>query len=110
MASLAKESLKRKRTQQGNDSDSEGDNSSKVAAAASKPYKQRVLVSSSRGISQRQRHLMSDILNILPHAKKGQFSSLSPFPSSPPLLSSLPLVVAPPPPFQPAHRYLETVS
>ncbi|ORY87383.1 putative ribosomal large subunit assembly and maintenance-related protein [Leucosporidium creatinivorum] len=34
------------------------------------PYKQRVLVLSSRGISQRQRHLMNDLTGLLPHAKK----------------------------------------
>lgn len=36
------------------------------------PYKQRVLVLSSRGISQRQRHLMTDLTSLLPHAKKGE--------------------------------------
>lgn len=36
------------------------------------PYKQRVLVLSSRGISQRQRHLMNDLTGLLPHAKKGE--------------------------------------
>ncbi|GAA5857804.1 hypothetical protein JCM8547_005987 [Rhodosporidiobolus lusitaniae] len=67
-STLAKESLKRKRAQQDEGSDDEAVASSSKAVA--KPYKQRVLVSSSRGISQRQRHLMSDILAILPHAKK----------------------------------------
>jgi hypothetical protein len=90
MASIAKESLKRKRTQQGNESDSDDASSSKVVA---KPYKQRVLVSSSRGISQRQRHLMSDILAILPHAKKGS-SSFPPSSPSSPLSFPLPPVVA----------------
>lgn len=33
-------------------------------------YKQRVLVLSSRGISQRQRHLMTDLSSLLPHSKK----------------------------------------
>lgn len=41
--------------------------------AAHPPYKQRVLVLSSRGISQRQRHLMNDLTGLLPHAKKGEF-------------------------------------
>ncbi|GAA6018735.1 hypothetical protein JCM10207_005561 [Rhodosporidiobolus poonsookiae] len=65
-STVAKQSLKRKRT---NDAASDSDNEQTIKQAA-KPYKQRVLVSSSRGISQRQRHLMSDILSILPHAKK----------------------------------------
>ncbi|BGP16756.1 hypothetical protein JCM10213_002147 [Rhodosporidiobolus nylandii] len=65
-STLAKESLKRKRSQ---DDGSDGD-AATAKASQGKPYKQRVLVSSSRGISQRQRHLMSDILAILPHAKK----------------------------------------
>lgn len=34
-------------------------------------YKQRVLVLSSRGITQRQRHLMNDLSGLLPHSKKG---------------------------------------
>ncbi|GAA5971917.1 hypothetical protein JCM3765_002614 [Sporobolomyces pararoseus] len=33
-------------------------------------YKQRVLTISSRGISQRQRHLMADLVSLLPHSKK----------------------------------------
>ncbi|GAA6032338.1 hypothetical protein JCM8097_008126 [Rhodosporidiobolus ruineniae] len=65
-STLAKESLKRKRTQD----DGSDEEQSTSAPASTKPYKQRVLVSSSRGISQRQRHLMSDLLAILPHAKK----------------------------------------
>ena len=36
------------------------------------PYKQRVLVLSSRGITQRQRHLMNDMSSLLPHSKKGE--------------------------------------
>ena len=40
------------------------------SAVASTPYKQRVLVLSSRGITQRQRHLMSDLTSLLPHSKK----------------------------------------
>lgn len=42
------------------------------SADARPPYKQRVLVLSSRGISQRQRHLMNDLTGLLPHAKKGK--------------------------------------
>ncbi|BGP40614.1 Ribosome bioproteinsis protein brx1 [Rhodotorula kratochvilovae] len=71
-AALAKQSLKRKRTAQ---DDAAPTASSSAAAPAAegtpaKPYKQRVLVTSSRGISQRQRHLMADLLALLPHAKK----------------------------------------
>lgn len=40
------------------------------------PYKQRVLVLSSRGITQRQRHLMNDLASLLPHSKKGQLRTL----------------------------------
>ena len=32
--------------------------------------KQRTLVLSSRGVTQRHRHLMLDIFNFMPHAKK----------------------------------------
>ncbi|GAA5841210.1 hypothetical protein JCM11251_003235 [Rhodosporidiobolus azoricus] len=67
-STLAKETLKRKRTNGDDGSDSEQERVKGKAVV--KPYKQRVLVSSSRGISQRQRHLMSDILSLLPHAKK----------------------------------------
>ncbi|GAA5973823.1 hypothetical protein JCM11641_003176 [Rhodosporidiobolus odoratus] len=66
-STLTKESLKRKRTQQDDGSDQQGDANT---AAKVVPYKQRVLVSCSRGISQRQRHLMSDLLALMPHAKK----------------------------------------
>ena len=57
--SLTKD-LKRKR----------GEEEEEVVAKA--PYKQRVLVLSSRGITQRQRHLMNDLAALLPHSKKGQ--------------------------------------
>lgn len=50
-----------------------GEESEEGKAASSRPpYKQRVLVLSSRGISQRQRHLMNDLTGLLPHAKKGE--------------------------------------
>jgi hypothetical protein len=39
-------------------------------------YKQRVLTISSRGISQRQRHLMADLISLLPHSKKGELFTL----------------------------------
>lgn len=35
------------------------------------PYRQRVLVISSRGITQRHRHLMNDLSGLLPHSKRG---------------------------------------
>lgn len=41
-----------------------------TTAPTTAPYKQRVLVLSSRGITQRQRHLMSDLTSLLPHSKK----------------------------------------
>ncbi|GAA5930858.1 hypothetical protein JCM3775_000736 [Rhodotorula graminis] len=74
-AALAKQSLKRKRQQQDDaaatsTSSTSADQTTTAAAAPPKPYKQRVLVTSSRGISQRQRHLMTDLLSIMPHAKK----------------------------------------
>lgn len=34
------------------------------------PYRQRVLVISSRGITQRHRHLMNDLSGLLPHSKR----------------------------------------
>ena len=37
-----------------------------------KKNKQRVLLLSSRGVTHRMRHLMSDIEALLPHVKKGQ--------------------------------------
>ncbi|BGP55919.1 hypothetical protein JCM8202_005262 [Rhodotorula sphaerocarpa] len=65
-ASLTKQTLKRKRT-----AEADADEASASATKAlNKPYKPRVLVTSSRGISQRQRHLMQDLLTLLPHAKK----------------------------------------
>ncbi|SCV69729.1 BQ2448_1123 [Microbotryum intermedium] len=48
----------------------EDDDAAAAPTTTARPYKQRVLVLSSRGISQRQRHLMSDITAMLPHAKK----------------------------------------
>ena len=36
-----------------------------------KRNKQRVLLLSSRGVTQRMRHLMSDLEALLPHTKKG---------------------------------------
>lgn len=36
-----------------------------------KRNKQRVLLLSSRGVTHRMRHLMSDLVVLLPHAKKG---------------------------------------
>lgn len=38
-----------------------------------KRNKQRVLLLSSRGVTQRMRHLMGDLEVLLPHVKKGVF-------------------------------------
>lgn len=44
------------------------------ALAERKPKnKQRVLLLSSRGITQRMRHLLNDMEALLPHVKKGRF-------------------------------------
>lgn len=40
----------------------------------SKRNKQRVLLLSSRGVTHRMRHLMSDLEVLLPHVKKGMYS------------------------------------
>ncbi|PRQ76460.1 putative ribosomal large subunit assembly and maintenance-related protein [Rhodotorula toruloides] len=64
-STLTKQSLKRKRADDDSTSSTRTD-----ADKPQQPYKQRVLVTSSRGISQRQRHLMTDLLALLPHAKK----------------------------------------
>ncbi|KAK4051343.1 Ribosome biogenesis protein brx1 [Microbotryomycetes sp. JL201] len=60
--SLTKD-LKRKR---GDDIDAQND----VNKSSTPPYKQRVLLLSSRGISQRQRHLMNDLASLLPQSKR----------------------------------------
>lgn len=70
--------LKRKRgdNEEEQDDDVEQSGAGGVQPKASKPYKQRVLVLSSRGITQRQRHLMMDISALLPHSKRGWRFSL----------------------------------
>jgi len=40
-----------------------------------KKNKQRVLLLSSRGITHRMRHIMNDLEALLPHFKKGAFTS-----------------------------------
>jgi ribosome biogenesis protein BRX1 len=40
-----------------------------------KRNKQRVLLLSSRGVTHRMRHLMSDLEVLLPHVKKGVYST-----------------------------------
>ncbi|BGP25155.1 ribosomal large subunit assemblyand maintenance-related protein [Rhodotorula toruloides] len=65
-STLTKQTLKRKRA----DDDSTSLSTRIDGDKPAQPYKQRVLVTSSRGISQRQRHLMTDLLALLPHAKK----------------------------------------
>jgi hypothetical protein len=42
-----------------------------VVKEKSEPNRQRVLLLSSRGINQRQRHLLNDLFALMPHAKKG---------------------------------------
>ena len=44
-------------------------------ASGSKPRKDKVLLLSSRGVTQRMRHLMHDLEALLPHTKKGVFWS-----------------------------------
>jgi hypothetical protein len=39
-----------------------------------KPYSNKVLILCSRGIQFRQRHLMNDLVELLPHSKKGKSS------------------------------------
>lgn len=41
-------------------------------AVTVKPRKDKVLLISSRGVTQRMRHLMNDLEALLPHTKKGQ--------------------------------------
>ena len=49
-----------------------------VAERKVKKNKQRVLLLSSRGVTQRMRHLMADIEALLPHVKKGVLLLLFP--------------------------------
>lgn len=41
-------------------------------AVTVKPRKDKVLLISSRGVTQRMRHLMNDLEALLPHTKKGE--------------------------------------
>lgn len=41
--------------------------------ALEKKRKDKVLLLSSRGVTQRMRHLMADLEALLPHTKKGEF-------------------------------------
>lgn len=73
-------SAKRKRDEpvDQNDSSSEGSDEDEHAGAPApsarstsfKPIKQKVLVLSSRGVTARQRFLMNDLVQMLPHSKK----------------------------------------
>lgn len=45
--------------------------STSKATAATAPFRQKVLVLSSRGVTQRMRHVMNDLSALLPQAKKG---------------------------------------
>lgn len=49
----------------------EDDNDSNAPQAKKVQNKQRVLVLSSRGVTERYRHLMNDLQALLPHTKKG---------------------------------------
>lgn len=50
--------------------------STSTAAEQKRRNKQRVLMLSSRGVTQRMRHLMKDLEMLLPHVKKGERSRL----------------------------------
>lgn len=73
MASLLKtreaNATKRKGKRKADDMDVESSEGAKQ-----KRNKQRVLLLSSRGVTHRMRHLMSDLEALLPHAKKGVYS------------------------------------
>jgi hypothetical protein len=47
-----------------------------LTTSSSKPYKSKVLILCSRGITYRMRHLMNDLANLITHGKKGQPLSL----------------------------------
>lgn len=49
----------------------EEDTLASAPVAKKKKNKQRVLMLSSRGVTQRMRHLMGDLEALLPHVKKG---------------------------------------
>jgi ribosome biogenesis protein BRX1 len=60
-------------------SSSNGETETKIASASTenkiKPRKDKNLLISSRGVTQRMRHLMIDLEALLPHTKKGQLRS-----------------------------------
>lgn len=67
-----------------------------AAPIETKKNKQRVLVLASRGITQRYRHLMEDVMTLLPHSvKESKFDQviLYVFRPHPPLLLQLTLTV-----------------
>lgn len=49
-----------------------GEDNDETAVATTKPRKDKVLLISSRGVTQRMRHLLHDLEALLPHTKKGQ--------------------------------------
>lgn len=51
------------------------DTSSTNDVVTTKPRKDKVLLISSRGVTQRMRHLMNDLEALLPHVKKGVYST-----------------------------------
>lgn len=64
-ANAAKAEAKSKLKRKADDMDDE------VPVQPKKRNKQRVLLLSSRGVTHRMRHLMSDLEALLPHTKKG---------------------------------------
>ena len=67
-ANISKTETKRKRK-----ADVDGEEA-EVSLPKKKKNKQRVLLLSSRGITHRMRHFMSDLEALLPHVKKGEFT------------------------------------
>lgn len=49
------------------------DEASAGEVVTTKPRKDKVLLISSRGVTQRMRHLMNDLEALLPHVKKGKW-------------------------------------
>ena len=67
-ASVAKAASKGKVKRKADDMDVDDD---EAPVQPKKRNKQRVLLLSSRGVTHRMRHFMSDLEALLPHAKKG---------------------------------------
>jgi ribosome biogenesis protein BRX1 len=73
MASLIKAGSKSKRKRDTLDEDAVPGPSKTADEPPKKRNKQRVLLLSSRGVTSRMRHFMSDLEALLPHTKKGKF-------------------------------------